>query len=916
MRARSLLALAAFAAAIPLAGAAELAILPSPDGKSSFPLNPTDNKAGLKAFSVSVAKDRIAVEFKKDPKQDTYIHIDLGHVDLSEFLPGGYVSAEVELDNPIMRTGVLLADSTKFWSDERTSLEADCSMRKGKAEYRFYLDKIPKEMAKDEKYRLYLFIRDDRKNEPAKASMTVRKISVHPQTANWTAECDAFYDIQYGRKDMRDLNGVYRASYENLVPWDAVKSNPSSVAISLDGPWKKKFMGDLTWNYAALKDASWAEPGFNDASWEEARVPEPQLEDQKGGHCLYRKKFKLDLAASAKAYLRFDDVSQYAEIYLNGRKVSCQSSAKRDSAWVIEGGSRSKETFGKPLKELLGWQSFERCGIPCPFDKNAIPEGEKALLLPLYSGERKWPFAMDASGFLVSGENTVAVRLYGCPVKGYWIFKERPEDRSFKHVFGILGDVSLLVDSRPAIAGLKSKTESVGEDGSYLRDFECELDPSSSKPVASVELSVDGGLPVKMLVGASGPWTAAVKLGADFKTHRAVASAMDAEGRVVDSRALSFIGSVVEIRDRALFVNGDRFFARGVNSAAGVEFEGSRKTTRKEWLRQLKLYSELGFNAIRGEGQGVAEAMDFGLMVMPIAAPGSCDTSMIALGNLKNPDYEFAVDRHREMAISFASEPNVLIWNIGNEISHAAGCRDRQKVETFIATACAAARSFDPAERPSTFSNLECYDKPLANDPKGWFFTNAQEIVGMNIYSDVERFRMEAEDFDKSFDRPYVITEWGLDGGEFRATKARNDNTDDWERRMTAKWNFLKTLRPCVGAFLYPHHGEFNDARGKAFIQKLMTPFEAKLDGKELSFVNRDVCPMRDLDVALTTDSDVVYPNLHVSELKPGEAASVKLPKDLSGRKDLRFEISYETHRGLKQRFARPAIVEDAMSAK
>ncbi len=916
MRARHLFALTAFAASIAFAGAGELKILPSPDGKNAFPLNPSDNKAGVKAFSVAVAKDKITVDFKKEPKVDTYIHIDLGHVDLSSFLPGGYVSVEIELDNPIMRAGVLLADFDKFWSDERMSLEADCSLRKGKAEYRFYLENVSKEMAKGENYHLYLFVRDDRKDEPAKASLTVRKISVRPQTPNWAAECDAFYATQYGRKEIRDLNGVYRASYENLVPWDALKSNPSSSAVSLDGPWKRKFMGDLTWNYAALKDVSWAAPNFNDASWEEAKVPEPPAEDQKGGHYVYRKKFKLALNPATKTYLRFNDISQYAEIYVNGKKVASQSSAKRVKSWVIEGGSRHKEVSGKSMKELLAWSSFERCGIPCPFDKSAIPDGEKVLLLPTYSGEFKWPFAMDISSFLVNGENTVALRLYGCPVKGYWVFKERPEDRSFKHVFGILGDVSLLVDALPAIAKLESKPGSVGEDGSYLRNFECKLDASASKGVASVELSVDGGLPVKMTGGSDGVWKAGVKVDADFKTHNAVASALDAESRVIDAKSLSFIGSVFEIRDRALFVNGDKFFARGVNSGAGVEFEGDRKTTRKEWIRQLKFYSSLGFNAIRGEGQGVAEALNAGLMVVPIAAPGSCDNSMMALGNLKNPDYDFATDEHKEMAIFLSSHPNVLMWNIGNEISHTTGCRDREKVEKLIETACASASAFDPAGRPTTFSNLECYDKPLGSDPKGWFFTNAQGIIGMNIYSEVERFRKEAEDFDKTFDRPYVITEWGIEGSDVKATKARSDNIDSWERRMTAKWDFLKTAKPCVGAFLYAHHGEFNDARGKAFIQKLMTPFEAKVAGKELSFVNRDVCPMRDLDVALATDSDVLYPSLHVAELKPGEAASIKLPKDLAGRKDLRFEISYETHRGLKQRFSRPAAVEDVMSMK
>jgi hypothetical protein len=878
-----------------------LTLFPVPDGHGAVVQNPADNKIGVRAFGLSVSKDQIVLAFKKEPNQDNYIHIDLGQADLAGFGPGGYVAVEMQADNPVMMTGMVLADAHDFWSGQRTDLDAPCPVRKGDAEYRFYLEDISGALANAKDCHLYLFLRDNGRQEPCAATATITRVSVHSQTPNWMAESDAWYENQYQHKPMRDLSGIYRASYDNLVAWDAIKSNPASRRLTLNGPWKKKYLGDLTWNYAALQDKTWAAPDFDDSTWQQTQVPEAPVENQTGGHYIYRKKFTIARNAAARTYLRLDDVSEYAEIYVNGRLVCCQTSATRTSAWVVEGGSIHKTTFGMGIKQVLAWQNFERLGLPCPFDKSAIPDDERILLLPLYHGQDQWPLAMDIGSFLRDGENTIAIRLYGCPIKGYWIFKNCPEDRCFRHVFGVLGDVWLLVNPSPLIERLDSKPASVGGDGIYRRDFQCRLDPAASKAVASMQLSVDGAFPVRMDSGADGTWTAGIGLPADFQTHHAMVSAMDAEGRALDTRSLSYIGSVFEIKDKQFFVNGDRFVVRGVNASPGVEMDGSWKTTRKEWLRELRGFGGMGFNALRTDSatqQNLDDALAAGLMVMPVCAPGSCDSILIAVGNLKAPDYQFSTDVHREMAIFLASAPNAFMWNIGNEFNHAPGWRDRPAVESFIAAAAAAVKAFDPAGRPAVYSNL---------DMRQWFFTGAQDIIGINIYTEPNRFREDTQQFEKTVSPPYVITEWGLIGSEAPATKDRNANIGKWEQRMAEKWELIKAATPCIGAFLYAHHGEFKDARGKAFIQGLMTPFAVKLVAKELTFTNRDVCPMRELDVALTTDMEVLYPTLHVAELAPGATARITIPSGPAILAGLRFEISYETHRGLKHRFVRPA---------
>lgn len=82
-------------------------------------------------------------------------------------------------------------------------------------------------------------------------------------------------------------------------------------------------------------------------------------------------------------------------------------------------------------------------------------------------------------------------------------------------------------------------------------------------------------------------------------------------------------------------MNGDQFVIRGINSETGIEWDNDRRQTRRRWLKMLGTYKQLGFNALRIEGvteQQLRDALDYGFLVMPVYASGSCNTTEVALG--------------------------------------------------------------------------------------------------------------------------------------------------------------------------------------------------------------------------------------------------------------------------------------------
>ena len=853
---------------------------------------PSDNGADTRAFvPVKVTPELLEIDFADQSKADNYLHINFGNLDLTPYLPGGYLEVDAEIDNPILRLNPSLAEPGNFWPT-RVFIEQEMKLKPGRHTYRFYFDTLPPKRLAARQDNLYLFLHDMGGETHGKAKFILHGTRLVKSVPDYREEKNRVYRDQYNWRNYPELGRYYRGNYDRLVPAEAVEGNPFVTRTSLDGTFEKAYLGDITWKYDKLADTSFADPAKKLADASAVTVPEKPAADRKGGYYVYRRDFRFEPKAGGKVYLKIGDLADTAELYLNGKRIGTQSSVRKRHEWVLENGSRQSNTWGKPIGEVVKFQHFERMGIPCPFDPADLPEGEE-MMLPIYTGEYPWNYVFDVTDALKAGENTLAIRLYNNPVRGYWVYRHT-EDRTFRNESGIFGSVELLTEPHPAFLRADAPVAGkVAANGEVERTFSGKVAAGTKRVVLTGE-----GRKVELPVGADGEYRGTLTLPADFKRHAFTLTALDAEGRAADSRNVEFNGSVVELRDGKLFVNGDQFVIRGINSGTGIEWNNDRRQTRREWLRTLTGYKQLGFNALRIESatpQQLDDALEYGLLVMPVYAAGSCNTSEVALGNLAKPDHAFNTDAHREMAIELAQHPNILFWNSGNENHHTAGYNDKVLMDEYLTAAQAALHRFDPDRRPVTYANLDTFGTY-------WFFTAGQEVLGYNSYLFPADFRrMMAAIYDET-KMPMVFCEWGLTENETKGTALRKADVAKWEKVMEEKLAILRDAPGCVGGFLYAHHGELGDTRGREWLQKEMASFHLIRENGTLKFENQDVCTLRKVLVQIVSPDDVIASEW-LDELKPGRSLRIPCP---NGTPDaLRVEIGFETHRGLNQKYTR-----------
>jgi len=856
----------------------------------------SDNGSDTKAFVPEIKGDELIINFADQTKADNYLHIDCGPIDLSGYLPGGYIDLDLEIDNPILRVAGVITDPNRFWPD-RIIFTGEAKIVAGRKHYRLYLDWVPEARAKGGKDHLYLFLHDMGGDSRGTAKLTSHESKLVKTAPDWRNEKIACYKEMFEWRNIPELGKYYLGKYDLILPAAAVENNPFVSKISLNGDYQKAFIGDITWKYDQLADKSFAAPGKSLTGAKTVTVPEPAVEDQTGGHYLYKKDFQFAPSGREKVYLKIGDLADSAEIYINGQFAGTQSSVRKRHEWVLKNGSRQANTWGKPAKEVAMFQHFERCGIPFPFDPAAMSD-EDVFMLPIYTGEYPWDYVFDITGLLKKGDNTIAIRLYGNPVKGYWIYKHT-DDRTYKNIFGILGDVSLLVEPAPAFAKVNDVVSgTVNPAGVADRVFSGVAASGIAKVVVAGNRTTASAVP-----GNDGKFAVAVPVPADFNKYTFQLYAFDKDGKVVDSRGVELNGTVIELRNDQLFVNGDRFLIRGINSDPGIEWDNDRTQSRRQWLKMLTLYKNLGFNSLRIEGvrpQQLKDALAMGIMVMPVYAAGSCNTSEVAVGNLVKPEHDFNVDAHREMAIMLSQYPNILIWNTGNEIHHTGGYDDKIIIDDYLAKAQQVAKEFDPAKRPVAYANLNSFGTY-------WCFEGGQDVFGYNSYEMNDKFQYSMPAMYAKVKKPIVFTEWGFFDNEPKALEYRRKFVDQWEKDMREKLAIMRNNPGCIGGYLYAYHGEMNDVRGREFLQEIMASYKLTVENDTIKFENQDVCPLRNVSVLLVS-SDNVISTLWADELKVGR--SVRLDYPAAARQnnaELRVEISYETHRGLKHQYTRMA---------
>lgn len=864
-----------------LLGAGERILTPQSSSSTAVPA------IDAQVFGVVDTPAGLEIKFSDKSNSDNYIHIDLGRADIEDFIEGGYVEVEADIDLPILRLCPVIADPSRFW-DSRQIVEGGTIMKTGNHSYRFYLDGISPEIAKKTpNSHLYLFLQDLGGDDKGKAIVRIRWIALFPTKPGWEKDKCSFYKEQYHWPETQKIEPLYYEDFSRAQSWAQIQSALHLKLREFTGGWKKHYFGDNTWDYSFLKNATFADPGYDDANWETASVPEAEIPNQNGGYYWYRIQFQIsENKQNNRYFLRLDDVADDALIYLNGKLVGSQASSQKRLDWIVQGGERSLKGIERNASEMVQWHFFERCGIPFPFDANAVPKQQQRLILPIHTGSYAWPYAYDVTSLINQGENTLAIRVYGNPVKSWWIFRH-PYGRTARNIFGLLGKVMLAQIDNPAIASVgRTPPKTVDDDGLALHILSCNLiNPAKIKEVRFLcndevrTINVDG---VRSSVRAE------FLLPARFVNYNATVSVFGSNGELADQRSVEFHGAVTDIENQQLRVNGEPFFVRGINANPGLELENDNRQTREEFLRLLRFYQQMGFNTIRLEGGDtwqMEEAFHHGMMVVPLAAAGSCNLSITSLGDLVDPDFRLATDRHRAMAAILSNQANILVWNGGNEIFHTPGYIDKPVLNNYLNLAREAFQSIDPDKRMTTYSNLDSF-------AINWFFFEGQDIVGWNIYGKSSVFEDQFKTISQlAGERPILFTEWGTKNGK----KDREGNLDNWEDEIRKKWRLISEEKQSAGGIFYAFHGEMEDARGRKFMQELILPFEIERTDETLVIKNRDRASMRQVSILSIKDDNIGKSEL-VPEIKPGQSVSFSWPKTPGEH----LEIRYDTHRGLK----------------
>ena len=121
---------------------------------------------------------------------------------------------------------------------------------------------------------------------------------------------------------------------------------------------------------------------------------------------------------------------------------------------------------------------------------------------------------------------------------------------------------------------------------------------------------------------------------------------------------------------------------------------------------------------------------------------------------------------------------------------------------------------------------------------------------------------------------------------------------------MREKLSLMRQCPGVVGGFLFPHHGELEDVRGREFLQEIMAPFKLTCENDSIKFENQDVAPLRKVSLQLVSPDNVISSEW-ADELKPGRSMRIAFPADAKKIDALRLEIRFETHRGLNHSYTK-----------
>ena len=156
--------------------------------------------------------------------------------------------------------------------------------------------------------------------------------------------------------------------------------------------------------------------------------------------------------------------------------------------------------------------------------------------------------------------------------------------------------------------------------------------------------------------------------------YRVIVELIDPEGRVIEATSQRFGFRRIDIRDRALLVNGKRIFIRGVNRHEFHPVTG--KTVSVESMREdVALMKRFNFNAVRTSHYPNDERFydicdELGLYVVDEA---NIESHARLRSLVHDPRYETAfLERFKRMVGRDRNHPSVILWSLGNESGYGA----------------------------------------------------------------------------------------------------------------------------------------------------------------------------------------------------------------------------------------------------
>lgn len=437
-------------------------------------------------------------------------------------------------------------------------------------------------------------------------------------------------------------------------PWVDAKSSRS---ISLNGVWKFSFVDE-----PSKRPTTFWQQGFDVTEWDD--IPVPSNWEMQG----YDKPLYVNVDyphANQPPYIRKrNDYSGYG--------INPVGSYVRDfelpSDW---NDKRVFVNFGGIYSAAYVWVN----GIYIGYTQGANTDHE-----------------FDITKAVTAGKNRLAVQVFR------WCDGSYLEDQDMFRMSGIYRDVTLFATPETFIRDhyITSSLDAASDYRSGKLNVELTVANRGSEiesVLASVELLDNTGksvtkLPERLVSGLMPGSESVVSLSTDLSglklwtaetpnLYNVVVTLKNTEGEELEAFSTPYGFRHIEIKDRAVLINGRKVFFKGTNRHDTHPLYG-RAVTTESMLEDVRLFKQNNLNTIRTSHYPNASKMyamfdAFGIYVMD-EADIECHANT-SISNMRSWAPAF-VDRAERMVYRDRNHPSVTFWSLGNESGGGSNFRD------------------------------------------------------------------------------------------------------------------------------------------------------------------------------------------------------------------------------------------------